>query len=105
VKEESVVLELVEATCLAFMNSFLKYGPRSLNTTTRTIVMFILDFLKGYDVPKQQAIMQKVASHELIIDVMPPYLQNGKRLKHNHQLLENLSLDCQIMCRVHDLLS
>jgi hypothetical protein len=51
--------------------------------------MFILNFLKGYDVAKQQAIMHKVVSHEFLIDVMPPYLQEVKRLKHNYQLLEN----------------
>jgi len=34
--------------------------------------MFILDLLKGYDVAKQQTIMQKVVSHELLINVMPP---------------------------------
>jgi hypothetical protein len=72
------------------MSSFLKYGPGSLTTIARTIVMFILDFLKGYDVAKQQAIMQKVASHEFLIDVMPPYLQDVKRLKYSHQLLGNL---------------
>jgi hypothetical protein len=66
------------------VNSFLKYGPRSLAIAARTIVIFILDFLKGYDVAKQPAIMQKVASHELIIYVMPPYLQDVKRLKQNH---------------------
>jgi len=52
-------LEHVEATHLASMNSFLKYGPGSLAIATRTIDMFILDFLKGYDVAKQQAIIAK----------------------------------------------
>jgi len=53
------LLEHVEATHLASMNSFLKYGPGSLAIATRTIDMFILDFLKGYDVAKQQAIIAK----------------------------------------------
>jgi hypothetical protein len=34
------------------MNSFPKYGPRSLAIVVKTIAMFILDFLKGYDVAK-----------------------------------------------------
>ncbi len=82
-------MDCVEATHSTSMNSFPKYGPRSLATVAKTIAMFILDFLKGYDVAKQQAIMQKVVCHELLIDVMPPYLQDVKRLKHKHQLLEN----------------
>ncbi len=56
-------MECVEAAHSAFMNSFPKYGLGSPTTATKTIIMFILDFLKRYDVAKQQAIMHKVVSH------------------------------------------
>jgi len=84
VEEQRVLLECVDVTCSTFVSSFLKYGPRSCTTPIKTIIMFILDFLKGYDVAKQQATMHKVVSHELLIHVMLAYLQNVKRLKHNH---------------------
>lgn len=84
VEEKRVLLECVDVTCSTFVSSFPKYGPRSCTTPIKTIIMFILDFLKGYDVAKQQATLHKVVSHELLIHVMPPYLQNVKKLKHNH---------------------
>jgi len=74
VEEGRALLEHVEAARLTFVSSFLKYGLKSFATATRTIAMFIVNFLKGYDVAKQQAIMHKVVSHEFLIDVMPPYL-------------------------------
>jgi hypothetical protein len=78
VEEKRVLLECVDVTGSTFMISFPKYGLRSCTTPIKTIIMFILDFLKGYDVAKQQATMHKVVSHELLIHVMPPYLQNIK---------------------------
>ncbi len=83
------LLEHVEAAHSTFVDNFPKYRPKYLVSIVWTIVMFILDFLKGYDVANQQVIMHKVVSHEILINVMSPYLQDVKRLKHNHQLLEN----------------
>jgi hypothetical protein len=45
--------------------------------------MFIADFLKGYDVAAQNTIMQKVVSHELLVEIVPPYLHDTKMLKHS----------------------
>jgi hypothetical protein len=90
-------LEHVEAARSKFVNSFPKYGPKSLAIVAKTIAIFILDFLKGYDVAKQQAIMHKVVSHELLIDIMPPYLQDVERLNTTISCLKISSLDCQVM--------
>jgi hypothetical protein len=54
VEENKALLEHVENAHSTSMNSFLKYGPGSLTTTTRTITMFMLDFLKGYDIAKHK---------------------------------------------------
>ncbi len=78
------LLEHVEAAHSTFVDNFPKYRPKYLVSIVWTIVMFILDFLKGYDVANQQVIMHKVVSHEILINVMSPYLQDVKRLKHNH---------------------
>jgi hypothetical protein len=51
--------------------------------------MFILDLLKGYNVEMQQNIMHKVVSRKLLVDVLPPYLQDVLRLKQTQQLLDN----------------
>jgi hypothetical protein len=58
-------------------------------TATRTITMFIMDFLKGFDIATQNTIMEKVLSHDLIIAMLPFYLHDVKRLKHNQQLFDN----------------
>lgn len=70
-------------------------------TTTTTISMFIMDFLKGFDIAAQNTIMEKVLSHDFIIamllfylhDVITAmllsYLHDVKKLKHNQQLLNN----------------
>ncbi len=55
VEEKKALLEHVEVAHSTFVNNFPKYGPESLVTITRTIAMFILNFLKGYDVAKQQS--------------------------------------------------
>jgi hypothetical protein len=55
----------------------------------KTIAMFIADFLKRFDVDSQNVIMEKVMGHELLDIVMPPYLHDVKKLKHNQQLIEN----------------
>ncbi len=97
VEEKKALLEHVEVAHSAFVNSFPKYGPKSFATVARTITMFILDFLKGYDVAKQQAIMHKFVSHELLIDIMPPYLQDVERLNTTINCLKISSLDYQVM--------
>ncbi len=51
--------------------------------------MFIIDFLKGYDVAIQNTIMQKVVSHELVVEIVPPYLHDTKMLRHSQQVIEN----------------
>jgi len=45
-------------------------------TATRTIAMFIMDFLKGFDIVAQNTIMEKVLSHDLIITMLPSYLHD-----------------------------
>ncbi len=35
--------------------------------------------------------MEKVVSHDLLIDVVPPYMHNFKRLKYNQQLVNNFT--------------
>ncbi len=34
---------------------------------------------------------EKVVGHKLLDTIMPPYLHDVKRLKHNHQLIENFT--------------
>ncbi len=43
--------------------------------------MFIMDFLKGFDIAVQNTIMEKVLSHDLITAMLPSYLPDVKRLK------------------------
>jgi hypothetical protein len=52
-----------------------------ITTVTRTIAMFIMDFLKGFDIAVQNTIMEKVLSHDLITAMLPSYLPDVKRLK------------------------
>jgi hypothetical protein len=35
--------------------------------------------------------MEKVVSHDLHVDVVPPYMHNLKRLKYNQQLVKNFT--------------
>jgi hypothetical protein len=51
--------------------------------------MFIVYFLKRYDVNTQNVIMEKVVGHDILTGAMPPYLHDIKRLKQNLQLIEN----------------
>jgi hypothetical protein len=57
-----------------------KQGLRSNACAARIIAIFIANFLKGYDVVVQNTIMQKVVSHELLIEIVPPYLHDTKML-------------------------
>ncbi len=45
--------------------------------------MFIVDFFKKFDVDSQNVIMEKVVGLELLDIVVPPYLYDVNRLKHN----------------------
>jgi len=51
--------------------------------------MFIANFLNAYDVATHNNIIQKFVSHEIIISMVPPYLDDTKLLKHTQQLIEN----------------
>jgi hypothetical protein len=53
-------------------------------TTTWTIAMFIMDFLKGFGIAVQNTIMEKVLSHDLIIAMLPFYLHDVKRLNRTN---------------------
>jgi hypothetical protein len=55
--------------------------------------MFIADFLKWFDVNSQNVIMEKVVGHKLVDTIVPPYLHNVKKLKHNHKLIENFKFE------------
>jgi hypothetical protein len=48
--------------------------------------MFIVDFLKGYDVAAHNNIIQKVVSRKILISMVAPYLHETKLLKHTQQL-------------------
>lgn len=62
VEEEMVLLECVQVAHSIHVNSFSRHGPGSLAGVARTITMFVLDLLKGYNVEMQQNIMHKVVS-------------------------------------------
>lgn len=66
-----------------------KQVHRSTSSVARTITMFITDFFKRFDVDSQNVIMEKVVDHELLDIVVPPYLHDVKKLKHNQQLIKN----------------
>jgi hypothetical protein len=51
-----------------------------------------LDFLKGYDAKMQQNIMDKVVGHKLLVNVLPPYLQDAKKLKQTQQLFNKFQV-------------
>jgi hypothetical protein len=70
-------------------NVVVKQVHRSTCSVARTIAMFIVDFFKRFDVDSQNVIMEKVVDHELLDIVVPPYLHDVKKLKHNQQLIEN----------------
>ncbi len=38
----------------------------------------------------KNTILEKVVSHDIFVDVVPPYLHDIKTLKHNLQLIEKL---------------
>jgi hypothetical protein len=54
---------------------------KCIATIATTIAMFIMDFLKGFDIATQNTITKKVLSHDLIIAMLPSYLHDVKRLK------------------------
>ncbi len=42
----------------------------------RTIVMFIIEYLAGTDLVLKTIVLEKLFSHPLLKDVLPPYLQD-----------------------------
>ncbi len=73
-------MERIEATSNCHVA---RQGPRYIASVTKTLVMFIIDFLKGYDVGAQNNNIEKVLSHTILIGMVPPYLHNTKLLKHS----------------------
>ncbi len=53
------------------------------------MALFIRNFLEGFDIVAHNTILEKVVSHDILVDAMPPYLHDIKTLKRNLQLLEN----------------
>jgi len=53
------------------------------------LALFIRNFFKGFDIVAHNTILEKVVSHDILVDAMPPYLYDIKTLKHNLQLIEN----------------
>jgi hypothetical protein len=60
-----------------------KQAHRFTCNAVKTIAMFIVDFFKKFDVDSQNVIMEKVVGLELLDIVVPPYLYDVNRLKHN----------------------
>ncbi len=71
------------------MNKDVRKANWSIATTMKTLVLLIWNFLKGFDVIVQNTILEKVLSHDILIDAMPPYLHDINTLKHNLQLIES----------------
>jgi hypothetical protein len=71
------------------MNKYARKANQSTIATRRTLALLIRNFLKGFDVVVQNTILEKVISHDILVDAMPSYLHDIKTLKHNLQLIEN----------------
>jgi hypothetical protein len=71
------------------MNTNGKAAHRSIVNVAKTIAMSIAYFLKSFDVAMQNKIMEKVVKHYLLGAVMPSYLLDSKRIKHNQLLIDN----------------
>jgi hypothetical protein len=71
------------------MNKYARKSNQSTTATVRTLALLIRNFLKGFDVVVHNIILEKVLSHDILIDAMPPYLHDIKTLKHNLRLIEN----------------
>lgn len=80
---------ILNALSISINSVIAKQACRSTYNVARTLTMFIVDFLKGYDVDVQNVIMEKVVGHDILTVAMPPYLHDIKRLKQNLQLIEN----------------
>ncbi len=90
IAEERELLERIHGAPSISMSIDGKAAHRSITNVTRTIAMSIADFVKGFDVVMQNKIMEKVMSHNLLGVVMPLYLHDTKRIKHNQLLIDNL---------------
>jgi hypothetical protein len=71
------------------MNTNGKPAHRSIVNVAKTIAMSIAYFLKRFDVAMQNKITEKVVKHDLLGVVMPSYLHDTKRKKHNQLLIDN----------------
>jgi hypothetical protein len=58
-----------------------KHVHRSSCNAAKTIPMFIANFLKWFDVDLQNVITKKVVGHEFLDTIVPPYLQDAKKIK------------------------
>lgn len=65
------------------MNKDEKHANRSTSAIARTLALLIWNFFKGFDIVVQNTILEKVVSHDILVDAMPPYLHDKKTLKHN----------------------
>ncbi len=56
----------------------------------RTIIMFIIEYLVGTNLALKTIVLEKLFSHPLLKDVLPPYLQDLQKVKTNQNLIDNL---------------
>lgn len=64
-------------------NHVARQGPRSIKGATRALVMFMANFLKGYDVGAHNSIIEKTLSRKILIGMVPLYLCDTKLLRHS----------------------
>ncbi len=83
IAEERKLLERIHVAPFISMNTNGKVANRSIINVVRTIAMSIVDFLKSFDVAMKNKIMEKVVRHDVLSVVMPSYLCDIKRIKHN----------------------
>ncbi len=88
--EEKEFLERIYVALSISMNTNRKAACRSIANVVRTIAMSIAYFLKCFDVVVYNKIMEKVVGHDLLGVVMPSYLRDTKKIKHNQLLINNL---------------
>ncbi len=55
----------------------------------RTLAMFIIEYLVGTNLAFKNIVLEKLFSHPLLKDVLPPYLQELLKVKTNKNLVEN----------------
>jgi RNase P protein component len=90
IAKEKEFLERIHVALSISMNTNRKAACRSIANVARTIAMSIAYFLKGFDVVVYNKIMEKVVGHDLLGVVMPSYLHDTKKIKHNQLLINNL---------------